>query len=84
MRGLLERGGGLNSKGRFHESSAILISNRAQIPGVPFRLSGNIKEFKKKRKDGGNNAQCFYTIMWCYHMKNKEQASNICREVASP
>lgn len=45
MEGLLERGGGLNSKSRLCESSAILISNRAQIPGVLFRLSGNIKRF---------------------------------------
>lgn len=85
VRGLLERGGGLNSKSRLCESSAILIAKRAQVPGVPFRLSGNIKEFHCLQKKWWNNApRWLYIIMWCYNLKNNKQARGIYREVGSP
>lgn len=86
VRGLLERGGGLNSKSRLCESSAILIAKRAPVPGVPLRLSGNIKAFHcvQKKKWGNNAPRWLYVIMWCYNLRNNKQARGVYREAVSP
>lgn len=86
VRGLLKKGGGLNSKSRLCESSAILIAKRAQVPGATFKLTGNMKEFyclqkikNKKFKWWIDPQWRFYIIMDCYVMKNNELERGIYR-----